>query len=82
MKTLAISHTVYPNYEEKSYWFGAMPVHPTNAMDSQLFNKWANYVHKENMKLKGWKLNTPKAGGTGFEEYQEALLRIAKEILK
>lgn len=81
-KTLAISHTVYPEYEERSYWFGAMPQHKFMAMDSQLFNRWALYIHKENLKLKGFKYNKPKAGGAGFEDAQEAVLRMAKEILK
>jgi hypothetical protein len=81
-RTLAISHTVYPNYEEKSYWFGAMPQHPTNALDSQLFNRWANYIHNQNVKLKGWHLNKPRKGGVGYAEQQEKVLQMAKDLLK
>lgn len=82
MRTLAIKHTVYPNYEEKSYWFGAMPQHKFLALDSQLFNRWANYIHNQNLKLKGWHLNKPRTGGVGYVEQQEKVLQMAKDILK
>lgn len=82
MKTLAISHTIYPGHEEPAYWNGAMPVHPYRVLDSQLFNRWAQYIHDQNLKIKGWYLNKPRKGGVGFIDQQEAVLKMAKDILR
>jgi hypothetical protein len=59
-----------------------MPQHKTFALDSQLFNRWANYIHSQNVKAKGWHLNKPKKGGVGYVEQQEKVLQMAKDLLK
>jgi hypothetical protein len=51
-------------------------------MDSQLFNRWANYIHSQNVKLKGWHLNKPRKGGVGYQHEQEKTLMAFKELLK
>lgn len=82
MKTLAISHTYYPGYQEPQYWGGAMPVHPFRVMDSGLFNRWSQYIHDQNLKIKGWHLNKPRKGGVGFIDQQEAVLKMEKDLLR
>jgi hypothetical protein len=51
-------------------------------MDSQLFNRWANYIHNQNTKAKGWHLNKPRKGGVGYQYEQEKTLMAFKEMLK
>jgi hypothetical protein len=51
-------------------------------MDSQLFNRWANYIHQQNTKYKGWSLNKPRKGGAGFRDAQNEVLKAFKEMLK
>jgi hypothetical protein len=81
MKVLAVKSTVLPT-GERLEWVNGMPKHPTFYLDSQLFNRWANYIHNQNVKLKGWHLNKPRKGGIGYVEQQEKVLEAFKEMLK
>jgi hypothetical protein len=81
MKILSVKSTVLPT-GERLEWVNGMPQHHTYAMDSQLFNRWANYIHSQNVKLKGWHLNKPRKGGVGYQHEQEKTLMAFKEMLK
>jgi len=81
MKILSVKSTVLPT-GERLEWLNGMPQHKTFALDSQLFNRWANYIHSQNVKAKGWHLNKPKKGGVGYVEQQEKVLQMAKDLLK
>jgi hypothetical protein len=81
MKVLSVKSTVLPT-GERLEWQNGMPQHRTYAMDSQLFNRWANYIHNQNTKAKGWHLNKPRKGGVGYVEQQEKVLQMAKDLLK
>jgi hypothetical protein len=41
---LAVKSTVYPD-GFRITWVSGMPKHPELMMDSQLYNRWALYVH-------------------------------------
>jgi hypothetical protein len=41
---LAVKSTVYPD-GFRILWVSGMPKHPELMMDSQLYNRWALYVH-------------------------------------
>ena len=81
MRVLSVKSTVLPT-GERLEWVNGMPQHKTFAMDSQLFNRWANYIHNQNIKLKGWHLNKPRKGGVGYQYEQEKTLIAFKELLK
>jgi hypothetical protein len=81
MRVLSVKSTVLPT-GERLEWQNGMPQHRTYAMDSQLFNRWANYIHNQNIKLKGWHLNKPRKGGVGYQHEQEKTLMAFKEMLK
>jgi hypothetical protein len=81
MRVLSVQSTVLPT-GERLQWQNGMPQHPTYAMDSQLFNRWANYIHQQNTKYKGWSLNKPRKGGAGFRDAQNEVLKAFKEMLK
>jgi hypothetical protein len=80
MKLLAVTKTVLPTGEE-IYWNRGMPSHKYYAMDSQLFNRWAKYIHDQNSKAKGWQMNKVRVGGIGYKDKQEQVLKMAKDIL-
>jgi hypothetical protein len=81
MKILAVQTTVLPT-GERLEWLNGMPQHRIYFLDSQLFNRWANYIHNQNIKLKGWHLNKPRKGGVGYQYEQEKTLMAFKELLK
>jgi hypothetical protein len=81
MRVLSVQSTVLPT-GERLQWKNGMPQHRTFALDSQLFNRWANYIHSQNVKLKGWHLNKPRKGGVGYQDEQEKTLMAFKEMLK
>ena len=81
MRVLSVKSTVLPT-GERLEWQNGMPQHRTYAMDSQLFNRWANYIHNQNTKAKGWNLNKVRAGGVGYQYEQEKTLMAFKEMLK
>jgi hypothetical protein len=81
MKILAVQSTVLPT-GERLEWLNGMPQHRIYFLDSQLFNRWANYIHNQNIKLKGWHLNKPRKGGVGYQYEQEKTLMAFKELLK
>jgi hypothetical protein len=81
MRVLSVQSTVLPT-GERLEWQNGMPQHPIYFLDSQLFNRWANYIHNQNVKLKGWHLNKPRKGGVGYQDEQEKTLMAFKELLK
>lgn len=54
MKILAIKTTYLPT-GERINWQNGMPKHKTYQFDSRLFNSWAMYIHKLNLKIKGFR---------------------------
>jgi hypothetical protein len=78
MKILSVKTTQLPT-GERIQWVSGMPKHPYKAMDSELFNRWALYVHNQVTKFKGF--NKVKPGGVAYIDGQESALRLAKEIL-
>jgi hypothetical protein len=81
MRVLSVQTTVLPT-GERLEWLNGMPQHRIYFLDSQLFNRWANYIHSQNIKLKGWHLNKPRKGGVGYQYEQEKTLMAFKEMLK
>lgn len=79
MKILSVKTTVMPD-GYRIEWHNGMPQHKHFAMDSELFNRWAAYIHAQVNKTKG--INKVKPGGVGHIEGQESALRLAKEILR
>lgn len=80
-RILSVQTTMLPT-GERIQWVNGMPQHPYYAMDSQLFNRWAQYIHKQIDKNRGWHLNKVRPGGVCYSEGQESALRLAKEILR
>lgn len=54
MKTLSIKTTYLPTGERVN-WQNGMPQHKTYQFESKDFNRWAMYIHRLNLKLKGLK---------------------------
>jgi hypothetical protein len=75
---LAVRSTVYPD-GFRITWVSGMPKHKELAMDSQLYNRWAVYVHNLVFNIKG--VNKIRSGGVCYLDGQESALRLAKEIL-
>jgi hypothetical protein len=75
---LAVKSTVYPD-GFRITWVNGMPKHPELIMDSQLYNRWALYVHNLVFNIKG--VNKVRAGGVCYSDGQDSALRLAKEIL-
>jgi hypothetical protein len=79
MKILSVKTSVMPD-GYRIEWQNGMPQHKEFTMDSELFNRWAEYIHAQVNKTKG--INKVKPGGVAHIEGQESALRLAKEILK
>jgi hypothetical protein len=75
---LAIKSTVYPD-GYRILWENGLPKHKELAMDTQLYNRWAVYVHNLVFNIKG--VNKIRSGGVCYSDGQESALRLAKEIL-
>ena len=77
MRILSVKSTVFPD-GHRIEWQNGMPQHKYLAMDSQLYNRWHEYIQSQ---LYPWTVNSVRPGGVGHIEGQESALRLAKEIL-
>lgn len=80
MKTLSVKSTVLPE-GKRIDWVNGMPEQKI-VIDSKKFNKWAEYIHKQILKDRMWKINKVKPGGVCHIDGQESFLNQVKELLK
>jgi hypothetical protein len=77
MRILSVQSTVMPD-GYRIQWQNGMPQHKYLAMDSQLYNRWVNYIQSQ---LYPATINTVRPGGVGHIEGQESFLKQMKEVI-
>jgi hypothetical protein len=77
MRILSVQSTVMPD-GYRIEWQNGMPQHKYLAMDTQLYNRWVNYIQSQ---LYPPTVNTVRPGGVGHIEGQESFLKQMKEVI-
>ena len=77
MRILSVQSTVLPD-GYRIEWQNGMPQHKYLAMDTQLYNRWVNYIQSQ---LYPATVNTVRQGGVGYIDGQESFLKQMKEVI-